>query len=590
MPSVAPFFIEDATIHSEITIVNALLSVVSGKLSIRNLNGDLIATRDLTFGPHEKKVLGMRALLNEALTPASIGSVVLDQDVRITGVGLLAQLSMSSYASATPAYLEEEFAMPEANGSHLLRSVVSESIQPPTVAITSLIDQPQTLTVTCLDKNSPAPIRHAVAPHATLLVEACTRSGSSTIEESLPDTSRLATPEPHSYGIESASTARSEDFVAFGLTRDKDRMEAVEFVDPATLHSSSTIYVGVPVGPSVLLPLANYLPCVSIANFTKTPQTVSVLYAYTQESGSQTPTGLHPLRELQVPPLSTQTVSLSDLPPGADLTNSFIFRSSGPSGAVQVRLYAEGSPSLRRVELLGKDEKSSRNGGNHPWSTANGDRSTLLIFNYTADKQTVEVQVSADVSTWNHVVTLEPYETKKISLNQLIAEGAPDLTHHHLLKSETAGEVVWFTNDPNKVTGRLLVTNSAKSLARSFSCYNTYGMCSQSYFDPENYAALTAGEDVILTGITANECVSNSPAVNACNSNQTAGLNQSFTTTWTMSANPPVSVKSSGQTSITVHGNSVGSFSVQPHISAGGCISTPPPGGGTVNVPTSMVS
>jgi len=103
-------------------------------------------------------------------------------------------------------------------------------------------------------------------------------------------------------------------------------------------------------------------------NFTKTPQIVSVLYASTTEQNEST---IRPLNEITIDPLSAEIIPLADLPAKEDLTNSFIFRATGRIGAVQTRLYAKGGPLLKCVELLGKDEKSGRNGNQSPWSTAN---------------------------------------------------------------------------------------------------------------------------------------------------------------------------------------------------------------------------
>ena len=79
-PIVVPVFIDDGTISSEITIVNALLQNVSGTLVLRSTHGDILLTQKLNLTSHEKKVLTLRSLLNSAKTFVGVGSISLQQD------------------------------------------------------------------------------------------------------------------------------------------------------------------------------------------------------------------------------------------------------------------------------------------------------------------------------------------------------------------------------------------------------------------------------------------------------------------------------------------------------------------------------
>ncbi len=102
--------------------------------------------------------------------------------------GLLMQLCMTSYTSATPTYLEEESAMPSTDGSQILRGVVSESRRPPTIAVTSLSDKPQTITISCLYADSSAQNTRPLKPHAMSLIRACWKTYASMGEDVLPKT------------------------------------------------------------------------------------------------------------------------------------------------------------------------------------------------------------------------------------------------------------------------------------------------------------------------------------------------------------------------------------------------------------------
>jgi hypothetical protein len=59
-------------------------------------------------------------------------------------------------------------------------------------------------------------------------------------------------------------------FAAFGLIYhpgDTGFFSSMNFFDPKMLRSSGSVFVGVPVGTTIALPQANYLPEVSLANF-----------------------------------------------------------------------------------------------------------------------------------------------------------------------------------------------------------------------------------------------------------------------------------------------------------------------------------
>lgn len=575
MPIVAPLFIEDDNVHSDITLVSTLLQPVTGTLTLRNLRGDVLLTRKLTFTSHEKKVFSLRSLLDAATTFSSVGSITIEQDPKLTSMALLAQLSMTSYSSVTPTYAEEEFAMPTMKGSQVLRGVTSDTHQPPSVAVTSLSDKPQTISTTCIHAGAVHNINRLLRARATLLLHTCRPTLAIAEDDALRVDSSQSADSAQTYGIEVRSTGMSGTFAAFGIGRSKDELYGIDFSDPASLHSSNTVYAGLPIERSELLPDAKYKPYASLANFTSSVQTVSVLYAPTTELNEPT---METLESITLAPMSTTTATLKIPRVAGDLTNSFIFKASGEPGAVQTKLYAFDDDSLKRVDLLGKDEDSGRNGGDHPWSTENGDRSTFLIFNYTASEQTVQVRIAGKTSEWTNLYKLEPYETKQIVINDIIQKQIADINHTHLAKTEMSGDIQWFTNDSNRATGRLLVSNPRTSLARSFSCYNTYGMC-DSFFSPNNYDNLLVGNDASLQSITAYECSSTTGST--CGG-QHAGYNYAYVTSWGLTANGAVSTNSSAQSSISLHGISPGTFTVNPYLTAGSCTSNPGPGGGTV--------
>ncbi len=70
----------------------------------------------------------------------------------------------------------------------------------------------------------------------------------------------MLTDDASSYGVEISSTGMSGDFVAFGVVKNTNQTEAVDFTDPAPLHSPGTVYSGVSAGHAALIPDTTYVP------------------------------------------------------------------------------------------------------------------------------------------------------------------------------------------------------------------------------------------------------------------------------------------------------------------------------------------
>jgi hypothetical protein len=74
---------------------------------------------------------------------------------------------------------------------------------------------------------------------------------------------------------------------------------------------------------------------------------------------------------------------------------------------------------------LAKDAKDDNNGGDHPWSIENGNLSILLLFNTTAADQEFQVRISGKGASWISLYDLKPYETKTISINEIVQNQTP---------------------------------------------------------------------------------------------------------------------------------------------------------------------
>jgi hypothetical protein len=72
---------------------------------------------------------------------------------------------------------------------------------------------------------------------------------------------------------------------AFGLVHHKEADDQffsnVTFTDPTMLHSSSTVFDGVPVGAATLLSSGSYTPELSLTNFSAEDQQVQIHYSQT---------------------------------------------------------------------------------------------------------------------------------------------------------------------------------------------------------------------------------------------------------------------------------------------------------------------
>jgi len=127
---------------------------------------------------------------------------------------------MTYLASREPSYLDEEVSMPVPDGSQLLRCVADSSEHSPLIAITSLADSAQNISVQCLGPTG-ARFRKSIQVLAgeTLLTEACTARTvhGGDLEAGLSDAEGQKRDKAQSVGVALASDAAPGSFAAFGL-------------------------------------------------------------------------------------------------------------------------------------------------------------------------------------------------------------------------------------------------------------------------------------------------------------------------------------------------------------------------------------
>ncbi len=587
MPLVAPVFLQTDQIDSSISVVNAITFAVNGTVTLRDQAGTIIGQQTISFPAHSSTPVAMKSLLTAAGSQAHSGSVTLEQDPALKGPALLAQLSMTLHTGSQAAFLEEEFGMPTAHGSATLQGVASQTRNLPLIAITSVSDAAQTIHASCIGENT-ASSSIELPAYGTAVVQACSWQG-------IPDaalnlSSSLlngtgSTITDHALSLKSDSVPGA--FYAFGFALsgglDQAQLQPVDFYDPGLLPTSAISYVGVPIGVTNLLAAALSAPTLTLANFSGQPRQATVTWA---DSSSGTPK-VQPIASLTLAPFSTQTTTLST-PGGSGLLNTFTITSNGQPGDVQAHLFTRMGTSQTRTELLAKDAHDDHNGGDHPWSTANNDHSTLLLFNSGAKVASFHVRISGRGNTWVESYKLAPSETKAISINDIASDQIADRTHRSLPRNLNQGEVQWNTEFGGTGLGRLLVTNTSTALTRSFSCPTYTNMCA-SQFGPENYEdLLLEGDPVNLSQVQPIFCTEYCP--NCCGQTSPVGSSPaySFSTSWTVSNYSGVTSQiSSSNSDILLKGINIGTFYVDAEGEAGSCQAGARGGGTVINVTTS---
>ena len=156
------------------------------------------------------------------------------------------------------------------------------------------------------------------------------------------------------------------------------------------------------------------------------------------------------------------------------LRNSVMVQSDAAKGAFYASMVVFGGTTVPTVQLLGRDSMQPYNGGAHPWTTAAGETSTLVMFNYANAAQPFYVAISAGTALWQQLAALE---TKTLDIGSLIAAQTRDENGHTLPANSTAGVARWFTPNVGQGSGRLLLSQPSTGLARNFGCQTAMSFC-----------------------------------------------------------------------------------------------------------------
>lgn len=278
-------------------------------VTLTGLNGDEIRRQRVEFTPHSQRRLEVHDLLQDANLATNAGRITVMQSAELKGMSIAAQLSMTYRGPSKPVYIDEETAMPTAEGSQVLRAVSDKSDGTPLIAITSLTEIAQQVTIECFSEtgqNSRATVE--LTAEQTLITSACMASTHRL--EDLDSLFRRRSERAHgAFGIELSSNTMPGSFAAFGIvphTKGNDRyFSAISFSDPKLIVSPNIIFTGVPVGPVSLLPGGQYVPELALTNFSAGAAHVEVKVAQTRRTSSSAET----VRNLIVAPRSSASLS-----------------------------------------------------------------------------------------------------------------------------------------------------------------------------------------------------------------------------------------------------------------------------------------
>ncbi len=559
IPLVYPLFVEDGDFTSTLIMVNGSAMSTYADVALRSPDGTTVATQRVQFPPFSQQQINIRSMRNSGTEPnITHGSITLTQSQSLSGIAIVGTIAITQLSSSVPHYIDEEPTRPGASSSQTLRGVADGSVGSPLVAIASLSTMPQHVTISCLAGNSAVTSTVTVAPEQTVLTPACSRNLSSDSDldwyvQNLPDIQHGPV------GLALTSDAAPGSYTAFSLApHDSPNgryFSSVTLSDPTKLQSTTTVYPGVPVGASPLLPGGTFTPVLTLANFSQSPRHVIVNYALTQNGAAN----LTPVQSVTLAPMTSQQVTLGGLTGDTVLQDSFMVQSDGSPGDVETKLVSTSNSVLQEVESLGKDEDNPANGGDHPWTVANGTTSTLLLFNNSAQPQYFNVQISAGATLWRKSYQLQPMQTLAVSINELMSTGAKDDYGNAFPSDIWQGQVGWHMTTKGSGRGRLMQSNPNTAMARSFSCQETMEACQQQInnlnFSIENGEVVDFGTVETLT------------CFDTCNGSPGGWGGQGYSYSWSSNNSSIASISGPNYNqSANVYGAGVGSTSISTEV------------------------
>jgi hypothetical protein len=588
MPFAAPLVVETPEITNTLVLANAASVKTSATITLFSVSGKKSSSNRVSLQPHEKLEYPLSSPQGNNDSGDRWGSVTVEQDPSSMGVVVAGQVVVTDHRASTPAYIDEELAMPEMEGSSKLAAVTDQSEGPPLVAITNLSSEIQHVSVTCLQEGqSPAFSSVTVAAHATARSKACSNTPSPTLAEYTNSLEEGGL--PGVYAIELDGDGAPGSLAAFALAphhRGQDLIfSSVPFYDPGMIHSSDVVFAGVPIGAQEALPTGVYIPRLSLANFSDSPSTFSVYLADTRTtpakdaSGNSQPPQLDMIRTMTIPSHQTGEYVFSGQEAQSGLLHSVIVTTKSTPGTYQAKLVSRSTGTLYQVELLAKETLEMNNSGVHPWTIQGDTESHIVLFNHSKSDKKVGIFINAGSTTlWSSETVLAASETREVSINKLLKDQIPD-DHGRLLPlTAKEGVVDWMSPESGDVTGRLMVTSRTAAMARNFSCGTYKSECGLNFYT--YYTNIGEGYTLQMYEGAAEICINTQP-LQCSNTNATNGT---VNYNWNVGASTIITLNASSEQtkqSPMLLGVSQGSGTATVTAYAGSCQSS---GGGSPTV------
>lgn len=103
MPLVAPLFLEDGEFDGTLILVNDGSVHTYADVTLRDLDGNTVATTRVQFEPHSQEQINIRTLLDRSRAPGiTAGSIIVMQSPDLSGMVITAALSMTRMESLDP--------------------------------------------------------------------------------------------------------------------------------------------------------------------------------------------------------------------------------------------------------------------------------------------------------------------------------------------------------------------------------------------------------------------------------------------------------------------------------------------------------
>jgi hypothetical protein len=443
--------------------------------------GATITQQTYPLDGHSQLMVKVGDLLQAANSAIFMGSIKIETDSEAQmNMSVLGQVSISGTARGLPVYFEEEFPMAGPKDTGVFRATAPAVLGVPMLALRSTSTSYQTVTESCYyEHGGSGQSTVKLAPGAVVLSGAC-EAGSASSEQLMSldaGWNQTTIENKGAAGIEVTSTGGAGALCVYGFAISGQPSGPVyaslNFTDAGGVNSGNTVFAGVPAGQAGPLGRDNFTPALAMTNFGTAQVKATVTMAVTGDNG---PNGKQ-LATLTVPGLSSVTVPLGAVTGDPQLRNSVTVQSDAAKGALYASMVVFGGTTVPTVQLLGRDSMQPYNGGAHPWTTAAGETSTLVMFNYASAPQPFYVAISGGTALWQQKYQLAALETKTLDIGNLIATQAKDENGHTLPANATAGVAQWFTPNVGQGSGRLLVSQPTTGLARNFACQTAVSFC-----------------------------------------------------------------------------------------------------------------